>query len=97
MSDNASGRWPVRLEIAIPVAWASATVAALLVTLSSLNHDDFDGLNNIYQIPLALPWFLLPTAAVLSHTQDAWVAAGEGLLNALLVHFWLRRQRTAGG
>ena len=60
VSDKAPGRWPVRPEIAIPVAWAAATVAALLVTLPSLKHDNFDGLNNIYQIPLALPWFLIP-------------------------------------
>lgn len=81
----------------MPVLWALATIGALLITLASLEQDDYDGLNNIFQIPLALPWFLLPTAALLNHLQDAWVAFGEGLLNAVLLHVWLRRRTSRPG
>lgn len=84
---------PRKIEVLLPLGWALGTVAVLPVTLHSLRTTDFDGLNNILQIPFALPWFLLPTGAVLSLTQDAWVAAGEGLLNAGLLALWLRRRR----
>lgn len=35
-----------RAEVVIPLLWLAATAGALLVTLSSLAQDDFDGLNN---------------------------------------------------
>jgi hypothetical protein len=85
-----------RAEIAVPALWALGTVAGLVTTLWSLRNDDFDGLNNILQLPFAFPWVLLPTAIWTSHYQDAWVLAGEGLLNAVLLHRWLRRRRLAG-
>jgi hypothetical protein len=88
---------PYRLDIALPIAWAAGTVIALVVTLRSLSQDDFDGLNNMLQIPLALPCFVVPTAAVLSPTRDACIVAGEGLVNALLLHIGLRRQAASGG
>ena len=75
------------------------TIVALVVTLPAVQPDkDFDGLNNLFQIPLALPWFLLPTPLLTgdSHVVDAWVAAGWGLLNAGLIFAWIsRRDRVA--
>lgn len=83
-------------DIVVPVAWAAATAAALVFTLASLRKDDFDGLNNIYQLPLAFPWVILPVGTA-NHELNAWVMAGMGLANALVLHLWLRRRRTAGG
>lgn len=58
---------------------------ALVVTLHSLRTEDFDGLNNLFQIPFALPWFLIPIGGIWSHETDAWVAAGMGWFNGLLI------------
>ena len=79
--------------------WAVAVAVALAVTLHRLRTDAFDGLNNLLQIPLALPWFLLPTGAIWGHTVDAWVAAGMGWLNGLLVLLFGQAlvQRLRGG
>jgi hypothetical protein len=54
-----------------------------------LETDDFDGLNNLFEIPFALPWFLLPIGGIWSHQIDAWIAAGMGWLNALLILLFL--------
>lgn len=88
MSRPAARRW----WKLVPPVWAAGTIAALIVTLSSLHTNDFDGLNNITQLPFALPWLLFPTAIWTSHYQDAWVLAAEGLLNAGILHIWLRRR-----
>jgi hypothetical protein len=37
-------------------------LVALALTLQSLSRDDFDGLNNVLQLPLALPWAILPVS-----------------------------------
>ncbi|MCZ7525160.1 MAG: hypothetical protein M5U14_01450 [Acidimicrobiia bacterium] len=81
-----------RAEVVIPLLWLAATAGALLVTLSSLAQDDFDGLNNIFQLPLAFPWVLLPIGTS-NHHLNAWIDAGLGVVNAVLLHFWLRRRR----
>jgi hypothetical protein len=75
------------------VVWSVLVVAALIATLQSLHRNDFDGLNNIFQIPFALPWFLLPIPAFThSHVTDAWVTAGMGLVNGVVITAWLTRR-----
>jgi hypothetical protein len=81
-------RWPA--GVLATVAWVALVAVGLLSTLHSLRHDDFDGLNNLLQIPFALPWFLIPIATS-DHVRNAWMDAGFGLLNAgLLFHLWPR-------
>jgi hypothetical protein len=65
-------------------------VAAVVATLVSLATEDFDGLNNLFQLPLAFPWVLLPVGV--TPIIDAWVLGGMGALNAALLFFWLRRR-----
>ena len=65
---------------------------ALWTTLDSLSTSDFDGLNNMLQIPFALPWFVIPIGGIWSHEVDAWVAAGYGWLNALILYGWIARR-----
>jgi hypothetical protein len=38
----------------VAAVWAALVGGALIVTLNSLRTDGFDGLNNMFQIPLAL-------------------------------------------
>lgn len=70
----------------------------LVTTLQSLTDDDFDGLNNMLQIPFALPWWLV-VPAPWSHTVDAWATAGLGVINAAIVYVvisrWDRRRGRA--
>jgi hypothetical protein len=80
---------PKQRARAIGAAWAVGTTVALIVTLPAVQPDkDFDWLNNMFQIPFALPWFLLPIGSR-DHVRDAWVTAGFGCLNSVLVHFWV--------
>jgi hypothetical protein len=65
---------------------------ALTATLQSLSQHDFDGLNNMLQIPFALPWFLLPIGTS-DYVWNAWVTAGMGWANAIVVYLWLARRR----
>ena len=81
---------PRRLSFAVATLSASLVVVALMLTLRSLSREDFDGLNNMLQIPLALPWWII-VPAPWGHTTDAWVTAGLGLVNAVLVYVLLRR------
>ena len=74
----------------LALAWAALVVGGLVTTLESLRTDDFDGLNNMLQIPLALPWFLV-VPSVGSHTADAWIAAGLGMVNAVLLFVLVSR------
>ena len=84
-----------RVAAAAAACWAALVVAALVVTLHSLATHDFDGLNNAYQIPLALPWWLvIPYPG--SHLRDAWVTAGIGLVNAGIVYAVASRRRRMG-
>jgi hypothetical protein len=70
---------------------------ALPFTLHSLRTEDFDGLNFFYQIPFALPWALLPIQAVFRNYEvTAYFFALMGLVNAVLLYFWLRRCRRNG-
>jgi hypothetical protein len=71
------------------VGWSVAVGLALVSTLNSLHSDDFDGLNNILQIPFALPWFLIPIGGIWSHEVDAWIAAGFGWFNGLFILLFL--------
>lgn len=48
-------------------AYSALVLVALFLTLQSLSENDFDGLNNILQLPLALPWAILPVS-VKSHS-----------------------------
>jgi hypothetical protein len=74
----------------VATLYATLVVLALVLTLRSLSTEDFDGLNNKLQIPLALPrWIIVP--APWGHTADAWVTAGLGLVNAVLVYVLLCR------
>jgi hypothetical protein len=68
----------------LALGWAVLVVGALVATLESLRTDDFDGLNNMLQIPLALPWFFV-VPSVGSHVGDAWIVAGLGMVNAVLL------------
>jgi hypothetical protein len=80
------------------LGWCAMVAGALIATLDSLRTSDFDGLNNILQLPLALPWCLLPLpgTAGWSHEADAWLLAGMGWLNGAILGLWVRRrgQRT---
>lgn len=79
-----------RLPFIAAGVYAGLVMLALGITLQSLSSDEFDGLNNILQIPLALPWwFIVP--APFGHTVDAFVTAALGLINAVLVYLLLRR------
>jgi hypothetical protein len=85
-------------------AWSLMVAGALAATLSSLRTSDFDGLNNVLQLPLALPWALIPTPALTgwSHTTDAWAVALMGLVNgvilaAVIERYLAIRDRRRGG
>jgi hypothetical protein len=80
-----------RIAIGFVVVWSLAVAGALQTTLQSLRTEDFDGLNNMFQIPFALPWFLLPLPAVTgwSYETDAWVVAGMGWFNGLILGTWI--------
>ena len=69
-----------KLPVVVALVWTALVVGALVSTLQSLRTEDFDGLNNLLQIPLALPWFLI-MPAVGSNVVDAWVVAGLGMVN----------------
>lgn len=75
--------------------WSLAVTGALAAMLHSLATDDFDGLNNIWQIPFALPWFLVPLPAITSwsYEADAWAVAVMGWMNGFLLAAWIRRCR----
>jgi hypothetical protein len=86
-----------RLSAGVFVIWSLLVGGALVATLYSLRTEDFDGLNNLFQIPFALPWFLVPIGGIWSHETDAWIAAGMGWFNGLLILMflpaWLERRR----
>lgn len=88
-------RW--RITLGFMAAWCVMVVGALAVTLDSLRTQDFDGLNNISQLPFALPWVLLPLPAITgwSNETDAWVVAGMGLLNGAILGLWIDRRLAA--
>lgn len=90
--------WRCTLEphIAVPLVWVVATIGAFIVALQAVENDaSVDGLTYFYQLPLALPWAFLPVGT-LSPSLHAWIFFGMGLLNAILIHLWLRRRRRAG-
>jgi hypothetical protein len=84
-------RWVV---LGFVVAWGLLVALALADTLHSLRTTEFDGLNNIAQLPLALPWVLLPLPAITgwSYETDAWVVAGMGLLNGAILASMINRR-----
>jgi len=87
-------RWS-RAEILIPLLWFMAAVGSLITSLYSLRHNDMDGLNYLFQIPLALPWPLLMPGVGLLLT-DAQIAIAfflMAVMNAALLCIFLRRHR----
>lgn len=86
-------------EWVIPAAWAVATVLALASTLHSVRTEDFDGLNNITLLPLALPWSLVPIPSLfgLTYAGESWVLAVMAVYNAVLAHLWLRSRARGEG
>ena len=88
------------VSIAASLVWSVLVAAALVWTLDGISPSHpFDGLNNMLQIPFALPWFLIPIG-VTSQRTDAWIAAGQGWLNAVLILVfldgWIVRLRRHG-
>jgi hypothetical protein len=81
--------------------WSLLVGGALVGTLHSLRTEPFDGLNNMFQIPFAMPWFLIPIGGIWSLETDAWIAAGMGWFNGLLILMflppWLSRRRERQG
>ena len=75
-----------RIRVFLPAAlWALCTIGALLITLPSVQPgQDFDGMNNLFQIPFSLPWILLPIGTD-NHQFDAFLAAGMGFVNSGLI------------
>lgn len=87
-------RWRERWPEAVAIGYLLLVAFALVVTLRSLDRDEFDGLNNLLQIPLALPWWLIPRGT--DHVQNAYIDAGFGALNAVLIYAalrWVQRRR----
>lgn len=70
-------------------------------TLHSLAHDDFDGLNNLLQLPLAFPWLFLGFPFNLGEVEYSYFLTCCGAFNALLFYAWLvlrrAQSRVAGG
>lgn len=64
-------------------------------TLNSVRTEDVDGLNFLYQVPLALPWAALPIGVWTTYTQYAWILAGCGLVNAVILRVLLARRAKA--
>ena len=78
-----------RIAGLLAIGYALAVLGALLSTLHSLSTQDYDGLNNILQIPLGLPWVILVPS--FDDTRvDAFVFASLGWLNAALLYLLLR-------
>jgi hypothetical protein len=90
-----------RLSAGVFAIWSLLVGGALVATLDSLRTEPFDGLNNLFQIPFALPWFLIPIGGIWSYETDAWIAAGMGWFNGLLILMflsaWLSRGRERPG
>ncbi len=85
-----------RIALIVTALWILGVAVALWGTLESLSHSSFDGLNNMFQIPFALPWFVLPIPALVhNHQTEAWIDAGWGCLNAFLIYTWISRRRLA--
>ena len=100
MSVRSVGRFlrhpgPDRISAAIAVLWAIGVAVALRATLDSLRTEAFDGLNNLSQFPFGLPWVMLPLIGIFgwSYETSAWVDAGWGWLNAVLVLLYLPEWR----
>ena len=87
--------WWKRKDVVAPVLWLIGNFVALVFTLHSLAHYDFDGLNNLFQFPFAFPWFVLPTTPFLTYKQDAWLWAGYGVLNAVILRNRLGKRTSA--
>ena len=85
-----SGDDKSRIAAVVAMVWLVFVAVGLVTTLKSLRHDDFDGLNNMLQVPLALPWWLV-VPSLWGHTVDAWVTAGLGTVNAGLIYILVSR------
>jgi hypothetical protein len=77
------------VSIVVSLVWCSMVAVALSSTLDSLRSSSFDGLNNMFQLPFALPWLLIPVGAFWSNETDAWIIAAMGWLNGLLILLFL--------
>jgi hypothetical protein len=77
------------VSVAVSLVWCVLVAGALVWTLNGVSPSHpFDGLNNLFQIPFALPWFLIPSG-VHSQRTDAWIAASYGWLNGVLILVFL--------
>lgn len=80
-------RSPRQIAGIIAGIYALAVVGALIVTLESLSTGSFHGLDNLPQIPLALPWFII-VPSTRNYVLDAYISALLGFVNAGII-FWI--------
>lgn len=73
-----------RVCAAVAVLWALGAVFAYEATVTSIENGAFDGLNNLYQIPFAFPWWFEQSAGP-DHIANARSDLSLGLLNAALI------------
>ena len=76
------------------MAYLVLVALALLGTLASLERDGFDGLNNLAQLVLGLPWTVTPRGA--NHATNAYIDAACGAFNALLLFLVVCRVERPG-
>lgn len=89
------------LRTVIALSYLVLVVFALITALKSLS-EDFDGLNFIMQIPLALPWALFPGVIIFpllgpNYVAWAWILAAFGVVNSAIIFFKLVRPRQEAG
>jgi ABC-type sugar transport system permease subunit len=92
--ERADVGWREHWPEAFALAYLLLVAIALGLALRSLDKQEFDGLNNLFQVLLALPWAISPRGS--DHVLSAYIDAGCGALNAaLLLLFlrWVRRRR----
>ncbi len=77
------------LSVVVSLVWCLMVAVALSSALESLRTDDFDGLNNMFQLPFAFPWALLPIGGFWSNEADSWLLAALGWLNGLAILIFL--------
>lgn len=84
-----------RKSAVVAMVYFAAVVAALISALITLSRDaDGSGLQYMFQLPLALPWALVPIGIFVDNQYfTAYWYAGLGVLNAVLLYHFLERRR----